>query len=138
MKLKKSTTISALAACLVIGMQAGCAAGAESPETPSTGSQQSVDSQDPELLARETLSHFLSVPGEKFKLVVLNAVQWSDSSLGCPQPGMAYAQVITPGYRAIFAYAGHTYHVHMARGRALVCENPADDIGIGYEIPPLS
>jgi cation transport ATPase len=28
-------------------------------------------------------------------LVSAQAMQWSDSSLGCPQPGMVYAQVIT-------------------------------------------
>ena len=137
MKLEQPIRFSALAACLAVSMLSGCAVGAELSGGPSPVSQHSVDGQDPELLARETLSHFLSVPTENFKLIVLNAVQWSDSSLGCPQPGMAYAQVITPGHRAIFAYAGHTYHVHMAKGRALVCKNPADG-HIGYEIPPLS
>ena len=27
---------------------------------------------------------------------------WSDASLGCPQPDMGYAQVVTPGYLVLF------------------------------------
>lgn len=27
------------------------------------------------------------------------AVTWPDSSLGCPEPGMMYAQALVPGYR---------------------------------------
>lgn len=34
------------------------------------------------------------------RLVVIRDefVEWSDGSLGCPEPGMLYPQVITPGY----------------------------------------
>jgi hypothetical protein len=43
-------------------------------------------------------SAYLQVAPEN--LVVLLSAQrdWPDSSIGCPQPGMAYAQIITPGY----------------------------------------
>ena len=40
------------------------------------------------------------------------SVQWSDTSLGCPQPGMMYAQVVTPGYRFRLEAAGEQYDVH--------------------------
>ena len=36
-------------------------------------------------------------PGEVGLLGYLRE-EWNDSSLGCPQPGLFYAQVITPGY----------------------------------------
>lgn len=53
-------------------------------------------------------------------------VEWRDSSLGCPQPGMMYAQVITPGYRIILRLDGvrYTYHADLAR-RVTLCENPS-------------
>lgn len=45
-------------------------------------------------------------------LVQQEATNWPDSSLGCPEEGMMYAQVITPGYRFIFTAGGRTYEVH--------------------------
>lgn len=49
-------------------------------------------------------------------------LDWPDASLGCPQPGMLYAQVITPGYRVIVTAGGQTYAVHLdAGGRGRVC-----------------
>jgi hypothetical protein len=52
----------------------------------------------------------------------VEAVDFSDSSLGCPQPGMAYLQVITPGFKVIAELAGSSFDVRVAGGRGLVCE----------------
>ena len=47
---------------------------------------------------------------------------WRDSSLGCPQPGMMYLQVLTPGYRIRLQHAGADYLLHTDRGsRAILC-----------------
>lgn len=40
-------------------------------------------------------------PRSEFVEVVGAAVEWSDASLGCPQPGRMYPQVITPGYHIV-------------------------------------
>ena len=48
--------------------------------------------------AKEDLAQRLSIPISDISLVEAKAVIWSDSSIGCPQPGMMYAQVLTPGY----------------------------------------
>src|SRR5581483_4748209 len=40
------------------------------------------------------------------------AVEWSDSSLGCPVQGQMYAQVITPGYLIVLVANGQTYEYH--------------------------
>ena len=48
------------------------------------------------------------------ELVSIEAVNWPDSSLGCPQPDMAYAQMITPGYRIILQHSGQHYEFHAA------------------------
>jgi len=42
------------------------------------------------------------------------AKEFSDTSLGCPQPDMMYAQVITPGYEVLFTYDGTTYDYRVA------------------------
>ncbi len=49
--------------------------------------------------------------------------QWSDSSIGCPQPGMAYLTVITPGYQIILQVAGRQYDYHTdLQSRFVLCE----------------
>lgn len=40
------------------------------------------------------------------------AGSWPDSSLGCPEPGMNYLQVITPGYMVTLLVEGETYIYH--------------------------
>ncbi len=48
--------------------------------------------------------------------------EWSDSSLGCPQPGSFYAQVITPGYLIVVSGGGKRLEYHTdTRGRSVMC-----------------
>ena len=78
-----------------------------------------------ETAARELLADELDVDEGGFKLNSSGRMAWSDASLGCPQAGMAYAQVITPGYKLIFDLAGMSYAVHTnADGSHMViCRN---------------
>ena len=39
-------------------------------------------------------------------------IEWNDSSLGCPKPGMNYLQVVTPGYRITLEAQGRRYEYH--------------------------
>lgn len=49
--------------------------------------------------------------------------EWSDASLGCPKPGEFYAQVITPGYRAILTVNGESHEYHTDDlDRAIRCD----------------
>jgi hypothetical protein len=58
-------------------------------------------------------------------VVSAEAVTWRDASLGCPQPGMMSAQVLTPGYRVKLSAGREELVYHSATaGRFLVC--PAD------------
>jgi hypothetical protein len=52
-------------------------------------------------------------------------VTWPDSSLGCPQPGMQYLQMLTSGYRIELHGAQADYLVHVAGNRAIVCTGKA-------------
>ncbi|MDQ7029065.1 MAG: hypothetical protein Q9O62_04470 [Ardenticatenia bacterium] len=66
------------------------------------------------------------VDREAITLTAWEAVMWPDSSLGCPEPGKAYLQVITPGYRFIFEAGTVRYEVHTdERGRAAVICAPS-------------
>jgi hypothetical protein len=42
------------------------------------------------------------IPGEAVDLVGLLALDWPDSSLGCPQADGEYEEAVTPGYRMVF------------------------------------
>lgn len=74
--------------------------------------------------AKKDLSQRIHVPTERIALKVVEAVQWRDSSLGCPEPGMYYLMVITPGYRIQLEANGQVYEYHTSETRVVYCENP--------------
>ena len=74
--------------------------------------------------AVEDLSEQTGVPPGQITLVSMEAVEWGDSSLGCPQPGFMYAQVITPGFKIVLEADGQEYTYHSDQGsNAVLCEN---------------
>ena len=63
-------------------------------------------------LAKEDLARRLDLSVSQISVVSAEPVDWPDTSLGCPQPGMMYAEVITPGYRIVLGATGQTYDYH--------------------------
>ncbi|NJM05559.1 hypothetical protein HC891_04135 [Candidatus Gracilibacteria bacterium] len=53
---------------------------------------------------------------DTIQLVSAELVTWSDGSLGCPQPGVAYIQIIIEGYRVILSADGTNYDYRTGRG----------------------
>lgn len=49
-------------------------------------------------------------------VLVAEAVTWSDGSLGCPEPGMAYTQALVDGYRIELEVGGESVAYHGALG----------------------
>ena len=75
--------------------------------------------------ARQDLARRLDVVAAEVELVTFESVVWPDASLGCPQPGMAYAQVLRDGYRIQLRAAGKSYSYHGGGSRGpFLCENP--------------
>lgn len=74
--------------------------------------------------------------GEAVTFESLAAFQWAyreypDASLGCPQPGQVYAQVVTPGYQFDLTYAGTTYDYRVSEDgqTVILCDSaPAEPI----------
>ena len=54
-------------------------------------------------------------PQAKIRIVSAEAVTWPDSSLGCPQPGLMYAQALMPGYRVVLEAQDQTLNYHAGR-----------------------
>ncbi len=50
----------------------------------------------------------------------IDAVDWPDSSLGCPEDGGVYAQVISPGYRITVTDGTSTLEYHTGSNEAIV------------------
>jgi hypothetical protein len=62
--------------------------------------------------ASQELARQLGIDVSEVTFVRSVAVDWNDSSLGCPQPGMAYLTVITPGYQIVLEAQGKAYYYH--------------------------
>jgi hypothetical protein len=78
---------------------------------------------DPATVARQVVADYLSVPITEVTLVSLEAQEFNDSSLGCPEPGMAYQQVVTSGHRIIAEAEGRRFDVRIAGGHGRICRN---------------
>jgi hypothetical protein len=85
------------------------------------------DLQDLIVKAKEHLAARLSVSIEQVNLVRVFDVTWPDTSLGCPQEGMMYAQVLTPGYLIQLEYGTVLYEYHSGKNmqQVVTCENPS-------------
>ena len=72
-------------------------------------------------MARTELASVLGVAAAEIALNKVNSMVWPNSSLGCPEKGMMYLDVITSGFRVEFRVGGNIYHVHTTDQRAIVC-----------------
>jgi hypothetical protein len=61
----------------------------------------------------------------------IQEVQWRDGSLGCPQPGMNYIMVITPGYLIMLEAKGQAYEYHTSLDTVVWCKSPQAPYSIG-------
>jgi hypothetical protein len=76
---------------------------------------------DPESIARRLVAEFLSVPVIDTTLVSVTPREFNDSSLDCPQPGVSYMQVITPGYRVVVEADGRRFDVRVSGSHGKIC-----------------
>lgn len=130
MTTRATVSISMAAGVLWLGL-AGCSApetrelrqGAEDELIARPGAAGSVSEMVSR--AREDLARRLSVPAREIEVEKAEDVTWRDAGLGCPEPGMNYAQRLTPGVRIVLRADGEQYHYHAGGGRApFLCENP--------------
>ena len=77
--------------------------------------------------AREDLARRLSIRPETIQVVEAVSVVWRDSSAGCPEKGMEYLQVLTPGARIRLEVGGRPYSYHSRRGGTpFLCGRPSE------------
>ena len=80
------------------------------------------------------LAERLGIPVDQITVVHSHAVEWSDGSLGCPQPGKVYIQVLTPGFRVVLAAQDLLYDYHTDKKAQFILCNPD---GVITDPPPL-
>jgi hypothetical protein len=56
------------------------------------------------------------VERREIKIVRAESVVWSDGSLGCPEPGMMYTQMLVNGYWIVVEAAGKNYDFRVGSG----------------------
>jgi hypothetical protein len=84
----------------------------ETPVPTSTPKSSRAQPQVPQAILGPILNEaakLANVPREQLTIVRAEAVVWSDGSLGCPEPGMEYAQVLVRGYWVVVNAAGQEY-----------------------------
>ncbi len=89
---------------------------------PAVGVPRAGDRQQMVYMAKEDLSKRLGIPVDSISVERVDQVDWPDTSLGCPEPGKVYAQVVTPGYRILLKADGKTYEYHSGAMRVVHCE----------------
>lgn len=135
--IKHTALVVLLAAC-------GSAGGPGAASTTSTMSEQttttveSTTTEDaeavplpagfPDSLLEEIISDAsdrTGTPEQSVEVVSVEASTFGDTSLGCPEEGKMYAQVITPGFTVILDAEGEEldYRVAEGSGTFILCEN---------------
>jgi hypothetical protein len=105
--------------------------------------QESTDSSSPiprELVekAKKNLARYLNIAMDQIRVVESRTVDWPDTSLGCPQPETAYAQVITPGYYIVLEAGGQPYPYHTDLGeQVMLCLRSTSDSESELPLPVI-
>lgn len=92
---------------------------------------------DPGTIARQTVATALGLDLSAAQVISTEPLDFSDASLDCPEPGAAYAQVITPGFRILVEANGRRFDVRVAGTGGRICyrrkpsAGPQSDGGIG-------
>ncbi len=104
----------------------------ESPtSTPETSPTVTVQITQPKVLVKsdyvdkavEDLAVKLNVDKSQITVESSDEHNWNDASLGCPQKGMFYAQIIIPGFTIGLSHSGSIYSYHAGSNRVVSCQN---------------
>jgi len=72
-------------------------------------------------LAIADASQRTGLDSSAIRIVSVTPHEWPDRSLGCPKPGIGYAQVITPGYLIILQAGDQQLEYHSDQAQVVFC-----------------
>jgi hypothetical protein len=120
--------IAALSACVDPQASREPAAPSEDPQPVTAEPPAPAASDVPQALIEALRGDLAARSGaapEAIRVVRAQAMRWNDSSLGCPQPGQAYMQVIVDGYWVVLEAGGREYDYRSSLlGGFALCEHP--------------
>ena len=99
---------------------ASCLVGCAKPESSGSDAPQQEGS-DPQTVARRLVAEMMSLPLDQVEAISVEQQDFSDASLGCPSPGMSYAQVITAGYKVLVEADGRRFDVRVTGEYGKIC-----------------
>ncbi len=77
-------------------------------------------------IAVADLAQRLSIDVSQVEVTSATLVEWPDAALGCPQPGLQYAQVSTDGSLIVLKASTKAYRYHAGGSRTpFLCEIPS-------------
>lgn len=74
-------------------------------------------------------------PLDEVRLLAAQQTTWPDASLGCPEPGFSYAQVLTEGIQLLLLYQREKFDYRFAEIHGQLCETARP--GSALESRPL-
>ena len=101
---------------------------------PATSTAYPVGSVDPGLtpfveIAMVDLSERLGIGTAEIDVLTAVLVTWPDAALGCPEPGLVYAQVLTDGAVIELGVGGSVYRYHAGGSQTpFPCDRPLDPV----------
>jgi hypothetical protein len=75
-----------------------------------------VPMDEPIIEAIKELSKKLGLKQDDIKVISIEEATWPDTSLGLPEKGMSYAQMLVEGYRIILSAGQKRFEVHTGNG----------------------
>ena len=79
-------------------------------------------------LAKESLARKFKINEDQINLFSVETMTWPDASLGCPQEGIDYAQVVTPGFQISLEAMGQIFSYHTNdTDRVMLCDMRSPD-----------
>jgi len=88
-------------------------------DSPTKGEAKRVKGEVPQGILEAILKEIAGSAGvgrDQIAIERAESVVWSDGSLGCPEPGMAYTQALVNGYWVIVEAAGKKYDFRVGSG----------------------
>lgn len=90
--------------------------------SPVPGVNVGPDEQQAVAAALQDAATHLGVAASEISVQQVEAREWGDSSLGCPQPGILYSQIVTPGFLIVINSRGKQLEYHSdTRARVVLC-----------------
>ena len=120
--MKRSAIVLPLSAAIAALLPGAAASAERQPVTNDSARPMTTDLKAMVEAALDAAARRTKIDRTKLTVLSAESVTWSDGSLGCPAPGMAYTQALVPGYRIRIEAGSDLLDYHAGtRGKPFLC-----------------